>query len=283
MQILNIFCSSKRILIFLFEEKILIPDKSAYEKIIKADYYTPYFYKEFKSFYSKDDMKYAQEKIGKDFSEYEKNRKIGENHNYICKLIRMDSVKEFISYSNKNNISPDSRIPESIYETNWHISEYTSIIEYVAFYGSTKIFNYLYQNKKIQFKDYTLYKIMHSQNQYIIDIFEKNTNEDEYKQFCRYEEAIIFHSNDIIKKYYEKIKSMSKFYYIQLLRSCVESYNFMGAKICKISDNIMNILNKKKLTEHEVYKNDEFFFSFCAHGYFNVIEIFAKLKTEFIF
>ena len=37
-------------------------------------------------------------------------RKIGENESYICKLIREDSVKEFIVYMNKNNISSDQTI-----------------------------------------------------------------------------------------------------------------------------------------------------------------------------
>lgn len=45
-------------------------------------------------------------------------RKQGENDNYLCKLIREDLIQEFITYLNKNSISPKAEIKPSIYETN---------------------------------------------------------------------------------------------------------------------------------------------------------------------
>ena len=47
-----------------------------------------------------------------------KQRKIGQNENYICKLIREDSIDEFITFVNQHNYLPNSNIERSIYETN---------------------------------------------------------------------------------------------------------------------------------------------------------------------
>ena len=95
---------------------------------------------------------------------YDENRKIGENESYIYKMIRDDNVIVFITYDNRNNISLNSMIQASIYETNslWlkKQSEYNnyiscikknndyvvSLIKYAAFFGSIQIFQYLRMN-----------------------------------------------------------------------------------------------------------------------------------------
>ena len=73
-------------------------------------------------------------------------RKQGENERYLCKLIRGDSVEEFIAYVNKMNISRNATIIQSIYETNAFLIKKQSqsdngimLIEYAAFFGSIQI------------------------------------------------------------------------------------------------------------------------------------------------
>lgn len=58
-------------------------------------------------------VKEIEKELPDDFNEM---RKLGENESYICKLIRNDSVEEFISHVNRNNIPLDSIIRSSIYE-----------------------------------------------------------------------------------------------------------------------------------------------------------------------
>ena len=47
-----------------------------------------------------------------------KQRKIGQNENFICKLIREDLIDEFITYVNQHDYSLNSNVDQSIYETN---------------------------------------------------------------------------------------------------------------------------------------------------------------------
>ena len=87
-------------------------------------------------------------------------RREGENENQICKLIRNDMIDEFIVYVNKHNVSIDSSIKDSIYETNCFLIKNQIIsgtdrisylnrltpIKYAAFFGSIQIFKYLKLN-----------------------------------------------------------------------------------------------------------------------------------------
>ena len=79
---------------------------------------------------------------------FAESRREGENQDYICKLIRTDSVKEFIIYVTKSNLSlTQTVIKPSIFETNRLLTARSlSLIEYAAFYGSIPIFRYLLQN-----------------------------------------------------------------------------------------------------------------------------------------
>ena len=90
----------------------------------------------------------SQDTISKEITEnFEENRKIGENHNHICKLIRNDLIDEFISYVNLKNIPLQTKIDNSIFETNLGlIDSNITLIDYAAFHGSTQIFKYLYLN-----------------------------------------------------------------------------------------------------------------------------------------
>lgn len=80
-----------------------------------------------------------------------KKKNQGVNDNYICELIRNDSIQEFIQYINKNDISvKEYKIKPSIYETNSFLLKNTpNLIEYAAFYGSIKIFIYLHHHDRV--------------------------------------------------------------------------------------------------------------------------------------
>lgn len=81
-----------------------------------------YFYPEIKSFLDESVTKSIEKQfIEMDpnfISTFDEKRQIGENDSYICKLIRNDSVEEFVSYVNRSNIPLSSSIKSSIFETN---------------------------------------------------------------------------------------------------------------------------------------------------------------------
>ena len=97
----NIFKSNKRALLFLFEQKIIVFNKRIYYAMKNDHFLLNYFLPEVTLFLSEQ----SNQKT-KPFPEsFENNRKIGENPNYICQLIRNDSIEEFIAYVNRNQIS----------------------------------------------------------------------------------------------------------------------------------------------------------------------------------
>lgn len=157
-EIFNIFKNNKRIILFLLNEQIIKPNNYIACIITKNDYkrkkYPNYFYPEFKPLFKEElireiiqndtDSNYSDENI--EF--FNEKRKSGENEDFICKLIRNDSVEDFVYNINKANISLSSEIRPSIFETNpFLLEKMPTIIEYSAFYGSIKIFKYLYLNK----------------------------------------------------------------------------------------------------------------------------------------
>ena len=161
--IFEIFKSNKRIILYLIKEKLLILDKTCTKKISNLNSsYREYFAPEMK----------GSTQLADDFEE---NREIGENNSYICKLIRNDSIENFIIYVNEKNITPNSYIKKSIFESNSLLQNPTSLIEYAAFYGSIRIFRYLLQ-QGVPLKKSLIYAI-HSNNPEIISICENEKND----------------------------------------------------------------------------------------------------------
>ena len=143
-EIFNLFKSNKRILLSLIEERIFVIDKNIAKIIKNGKYkdrkYIEYFFNEMKPFLNKKEIK--EIKIP---DNYDENRKNGENENYICKLIRDDSIEDFIIYINRTNLPFSQRIKTSIFETNSYLlNNNPTLIEYAAFFGSIQIFKYLY-------------------------------------------------------------------------------------------------------------------------------------------
>ena len=105
-------------------------------------------------------------------------RKKGENDSHICELIRTDSVEEFIIHVTRNNYSLNSKINQSIYETNSLLikqaaSNNLTLIEYAAFYGSIQIFQYLKMNE-VELKPSLWTFSIHSQDAELIHCLEEN-------------------------------------------------------------------------------------------------------------
>lgn len=117
MEIITIFKSNKRILLFLIKEEIIAINESIvsiftsdkYKKRKYEDYFMPEINRFMKQKTKKDDVIEQQD-------DFEEKRKNGENDEYVCKLIQHDSIDEFISYFNKEDLSPSMKINPSIFE-----------------------------------------------------------------------------------------------------------------------------------------------------------------------
>ena len=203
--IFNIFKSNKRILLFLFKEKILIPDKSIYKIITKRKYismnYPKYFFIEFKPFFNTEKVQELDSKIiQNDLELFKQKRKIGENDSFLCSLIQKDSIDEFVTFSTKTNLKfSTTTIENSIYETNSFLlkNKRSTLIEYAAFFGSIQIFKFLRMNGVKLTSSLWLYAI-HSNSAELIHILEENHVEMEDKSYQLYFiEAIKCHHIDI--------------------------------------------------------------------------------------
>ena len=109
------FCLKKK---WLFSKNIF-PKRLIEEKYVENKY-QPYFAPEIESFMSKKWFpKYCPYSCKKEWDRDTKGklphnfyelRKIGENESYIWKLIREDSMQEFIAYANQGNFSSKTQI-----------------------------------------------------------------------------------------------------------------------------------------------------------------------------
>ena len=206
-EIFTIFMKNRKILLFLFNKKIITPDES-YVKYFdeQGEPNSPrlchFFYPEIREFISDEKREEIEKEIiainENNFDDYFSKRFQGENDSYLCSLIRTDSVEEFISYYNKRNFSLNKRIEPSIFETNpFLINKHPRLIEYSAFYGSIQIFTFLQMNNVELESSLWLYSI-HSNNPDIIHRLETlgiEPNDGNYSECLK--ESIKCHHNDI--------------------------------------------------------------------------------------
>ena len=265
--IFNLFNNNKRILHFLFNQEIITIDEYIINEILeKDDQFRFFFIPEMKQIEEKvPQVKTIEQKlldINKNaFDNYEEKRQIGENDSYICSLIRQDSIEEFIIYYNKSNISLSNSINSSLFETNSFLeNKNPTLIEYAAFYGSIRIFQYLISNGAQLTESLWLYAI-HSNNAEVIYMLGENDVKPLDKSFQKcFLESIKCHHNEIAN-------------YIQ--------------------DNLLTSNNPIKVVEYACHylnfsyfpenfdKNDAFFY-LCKYNYFNIVDlILATKKNEF--
>lgn len=195
-EIFNIFESSNLILHFLLKENLISIDKTIVDYLKYID-----FQKGTKKcqFFSPEIKKIDSKAIEND-EIIDIKRQIGENDSYICSLIRQDSICEFIQFVTQSNLPVFSyKIEESIYETNNFLidNKDTSLIEYAAFFGSLKIFEYL-RFRGCDLKPSLWLYAIHGGNADLIHLIEESHVEPENKKYeeC-FKEAIKCHHNNI--------------------------------------------------------------------------------------
>ena len=246
-EIIKIFKNNKIILYFLLKNQIVIFDESNFKMISKHE-------------------KYFQKTIEKNDEE---NLSIGENDSYISKLIREDSIEEFIIYVNKTNFPlKTAKINSSIYETNsFLINKNPTLIEYASFFGSIQIFIYLQLNNVELTSSLWLYSI-HSNNPEMIHLLERNFVEPDDKTYKKcLEEAIKCHHNKIanyIKDNLlindnEKLINGNKFYYSSLSACCFHYHNYDFFFI-------------------ENFDVKYSFFYLCQYDYYNLVDLILKTQ-----
>ena len=237
-RLFNIFKSNKRLLLFLFNEKMITIDDNIFyyidsfqDKNIFFDYFLP----EIISFKNmKTDVK--------NIELFKEKRKIGENDSKICEIIRKDSIHEFVTYINQTNLSIDQPIKHSIFETNYLLTKryWVGLIEYAAFFGSIKIFNYLCSKVQKLDKDLWIFAV-HSNKAQMIHLLEEYDNRlEEDKELlneCLNESFLCHHqqiTNYLLQTYFkgQTIKMSLKSFNYYYLQNNIEFDQYF-ALLCK--------------------------------------------------
>ena len=254
-EIFHIFKGNKRILLFLFESKIISFDEQVFNKIMSAKYvkfnYHQYFSPEITEFVSNVEISKKHQEILMDIpnkftSDFYENRKKGENENLICQLIRKDDIEQFIIKYNENCFKLDALIENSIFETNKYLMErLPNIFEYSAFYGAIQILKYLLYNN-IEIPINILLYAIHSNNPEVICLFEEKEEEDRYNRMFLFEkcfkESIKCHHNDLANHYLDDLEEDNLDY---VSDSLFNYYNFDFMKSRFIKESKLLLLCKK--------------------------------------
>ena len=193
-EIFDLFSGNKRIILFFLNENYLKIDKIIEDYIFQQN---ECFYLEQLTILNEGQLNMNKENQ-KMLDTFKINRKIGENDDFTCQLIRNDSIDQFISYVNQKDLPLTSHIKSSIFETNkFLMDKKVTLIEYAAFFGSAQIFKYLYKNNVKLTSSLWIYAI-HSDSSEIIQLLEENKikpNDNSFKK-CLIE-SIKCHHNEM--------------------------------------------------------------------------------------
>ncbi|KAK8847256.1 hypothetical protein M9Y10_019842 [Tritrichomonas musculus] len=208
-------------------------------------------------------IKMMMKEVEEDF--YEKRRE-GENDDFLCQLIRLNKIKDFITFVEQTNISLDNIIKNSIFETSQVLIDndsYVSLINYAAFFGSNDIIKYMIMKGAKLTSEMWIYAI-HGRNAEMIRYLEENhisPPDNKYDQIL--EESIKCHHNDVsnyiidyLMKEEDLQKNIEKQYYNNLYRYAVESRNY-----CFFPTNMK-------------YKN--MFFYLCEFDYYTLVKLYLE-------
>ena len=251
-ELFHIFQSNKRILLFLIKQKMLVLDQSIVDiMLIKYEKfnYIKFFLPDIKKFLNNEQIKLNEI----DETNFEENRKIGENDNYICKLIRNDLIDEFINYVNSKNIQLSTTIENSIYETNPLLNKKNpTLIEYSAFFGSIQIFKYLLLNK-VEITESLLIYSIHGCNSELIHLLEENLNQiSNYLYSKSISESIKCHHNDLADYFINNNQNNNEI----VLYDGIKYYNYFYLPV-------------------DLGSLESFYF-FCKYNYFKIVEFIIK-------
>lgn len=250
--IYSIFKENNRIILFLIEEKIV--EVLNIINYLKIDSKKSYFYPEVKPFLSQKEIKYFSEPF-----DLLKRRRIGENDNSICKIIREDMIDDFISYVNEGYIELSSKIYESIYETNsFLMNKKLTLIEYATFFGAVRIFKYLQENQ-VQLDQSLWHYAIHSNNSEMIYILEDCQIEPDEKDYAiLIEESIACHRSDTVNYIANSIFTQMKLEPLQMVSFGLKHRNY-------------SYINKN-------FINESSFFDLCEYDYLYFATMLFKMK-----
>ena len=280
-EIYELFKENKRILVFLFEKKIItINDEIIHSMLYKKITYFNYFYNIIESLSNDTKRIEITKKSILDsnpliLENFDEKQKKGENDSQICEIIRKDSVVDFITYVNRENISLSSTIVESVFETNLLLlSKSPTLIEYAAFFGSIQIFQYLNKNG-VELNSSLWNYAIHGKNPEIIMILENEQIEpiDSSYLSCL-NEAIKCHHNDIV----EYIK-------LNFLKSDDIKFDYFNDHLYYAyqNHNYEYILTKEKDDDEderkiETYTNLNYFYA-AEFNYLELVKLLLKNKN----
>lgn len=196
-----------------------------------------FFGPEYKKFYPDYFNEHEIEFRNVDLKKHFLLRSEGMNESELAIIIRNDDIESFQSYVSKLNINLNSNIPKSKYEISFFLRATTSIIEYAAFYGSLKIFKFLWMNN-VSVSDQLREFAVAGGNYDIVHILElKNIKFD---ADCL-NKAIQYHHNDIVR-YINDTFNIE--YTPDSLRECIMSYNIeMFLENFQVIDENINCAN----------------------------------------
>ena len=260
-EIFTIFKKQKRILLFLFEKRIINVDNAIAQYFLQKNDF--YFYHEIKFFIENKKKEIIESKLAKFepdiLNNYEEKRRVGENDSYICFLIRNDLIDEFITFVNQTNLTLSNSIKPSIFETNSFLlkKKEITLIEYAAFFGSIQIFQYLRLNNIELTSSLWLYSI-HGRNGEIIHLLEESHVVPERKSYEKcLEESIKCHHNDIAN-------------YIQ--------NNYINSNEEKFNENVLSY--SLHYHNYEYFTNDmnnKFIFYYaCQYDYLELVKLYIN-------
>lgn len=191
-------------------------------------------------------------------------RSTGENRSNISKLIRTDSVEEFIQLINKNSISVNDKIAHSNFETNPLLySKEPKLIQYAAFFGSIQIFKYLQLSGAELDPDLWIY-VVHSKSGELIHLLEEIGIDPPNKSYesCL-EEAIKCHHNDI-----------ANYILANLLNKKVVNYDLRK----NITQNPVNygfLYHNYEYIPPDFGENNHIYYA-IKYGYYTVVDLLLK-------
>lgn len=215
-----------------------------------------YFFPEIKDFLDAKTIADIKNKLSD--VDFDKNRKIGENHSEITRIIRNDLIDDFIVFVNQTNIPLNYKIKSSIFETNlFLLKRQTSLIEYAAFFGSIRIFKYL-SLKGVDLKPSLCFYIIHSGNAELFSLLGENkiiANEKDYEHCL--EESIKCHQIELSDYIIGNLNSKNKI---------LERLNILSLKYYSFSYTEIKFINKL------------LFFDLCEFDYFYIVELLLNAK-----
>lgn len=258
LEIFDLFKNNKRAILLLSEEQIITIDQTITNIMLNSKYnlakYPLYFFPEMKPFLPEELIQEYSKQIPENFEE---KRKLGENDNPICEVIRKGLMDDFTSFVTENQISLSSKVEPSLFETNSYLlKNQPSLIEYAAFFGETPIVNYLHTNY-IDLEPSIWLFAVHGQNLNLIHLLQDNNISqinDSYELTLK--ESLKCHHNEITNYILSTLPPTETEISLKIFWQSFEFYNFTYMEDTNV--------------------NASTFYHLCVYGYYPLVEDLLK-------